>query len=63
MASWSIECPNCMSNFNYSAIDDAKLESFYFPLKPDFPAGGSELQCPHCGHKAKYQSADLFYQA
>ena len=38
------------------------MENFYFPMKPEFPPGGIELECPHCGHKKKYVFAELFYQ-
>jgi hypothetical protein len=37
--------------------------NFFFPIKPEFPAGGSELQCSNCGKNATYQRTDLMYRA
>jgi hypothetical protein len=38
------------------------LANFYFPTRPDFPDGGSELDCPHCGTKSTYKREDLIYR-
>jgi DNA-directed RNA polymerase subunit RPC12/RpoP len=62
MAIWQLECVNCNKTFEHSIVDESGLAMF-FPPKPEFPEGGSELQCPHCGHKAKYQRYQLTYQA
>jgi len=62
MASWAMKCGNCGEAITHSPIDDTKLENFYFPLKPAFPDGGTEFECPTCGHKEKYSALDLFYR-
>jgi rRNA maturation endonuclease Nob1 len=63
MPSWMLQCTNCQSHFKHSDIDDTGLLSYFFTPKPLFPPDGSELECPHCGHKATYQRTDLTYQA
>jgi DNA-directed RNA polymerase subunit RPC12/RpoP len=62
MATWNLECANCHKTFWHSDIKETELMSLYFPEKPSFPAGGAELECPHCGHKATYQQHRLFYR-
>ena len=62
MASWILNCRDCGLPFEHSVID-ATVMNFFFPAKPDFPAGGSELQCPNCGKTATYQRTDLIYRA
>jgi hypothetical protein len=62
MASWMLECSNCGLPFQHSVID-ATTMNFFFPVKPEFPAGGSELQCPNCEKNATYQRTDLIYRA
>ena len=62
MASWGINCVNCDKRFAQFDIEDT-LESYFFPVKPDFPEGGKEFECPNCGHKATYQRNNLVYMA
>jgi DNA-directed RNA polymerase subunit RPC12/RpoP len=59
--SWELECSSCGSNFTHSKIEDAGILNYLLPVKPEFPPGGSELDCPNCGHRAIYQRADLTY--
>lgn len=61
VASWQLECLNCKKKFLHSQIDDV-VSNFFFPSKPEFPEGGSELECPHCGTRATYQRYQLTYQ-
>jgi hypothetical protein len=44
-------------------IRDAGTPDFFLPEKPEFPEGGSELECPNCGHKDTYQRHELVYHA
>jgi len=63
MARWTLKCKNCSFPFTHSQIDDSSASSFFLPEKPDFAVGGSEFECPNCGHQATYQRTDLMYQA
>jgi DNA-directed RNA polymerase subunit RPC12/RpoP len=60
MAAWGFTCANCGKKFAEFHIEDT-LESYFFPVKPDFPKGGKEFECPNCSHNAKYQRTDLDY--
>jgi hypothetical protein len=62
MPSWILECSDCGLPFQHSVID-ATAMNFFFPAKPEFPLGGSELECANCGKKAIYQRTDLLYRA
>jgi hypothetical protein len=63
MANWVISCKNCSAEFTRSSIDDDKtMLSFLLPTKPEFPDGGSLLECPGCGNQATYQGTDLVYR-
>jgi rubredoxin len=44
-------------------IEEGGLVSFFEPSKPDFPEGGSELECPNCGHKDTFLRTELTYRA
>jgi DNA-directed RNA polymerase subunit RPC12/RpoP len=65
MSSWNLPCRNCKALFAESAIaeDQALLWRMFFPAKPKLPSGGSEFECPHCGHKAVYETSDYVYRA
>jgi predicted RNA-binding Zn-ribbon protein involved in translation (DUF1610 family) len=63
MARWTLKCENCGFPFPHTLIDDSSAPNYFLPEKPDFPVGGSELECPNCGHEATYQRTDLVYQA
>jgi hypothetical protein len=43
-------------------IEDSGVANFFQPPKPEFPEGGTELECPNCGSKDTYQRHDLAYQ-
>jgi hypothetical protein len=63
MAAWVLACGSCGRSFQHSKVDDKELESYFFPTKPDFPPGGSDLECPNCRKKATYQRNQLTYQS
>jgi len=63
MASWVLRCAKCKNPFVHSAIMGERVLDYFFPLKPEFPAGGSELKCPKCEHLDVYQRTDLLYRA
>jgi DNA-directed RNA polymerase subunit RPC12/RpoP len=65
MARWVLKCFECKSEFTHSAIrDDGKASDVLrVPLKPDFPPGGAQIACPHCGVSAAYQRNDLSYSS
>lgn len=62
VATWQLECVHCKKKFRHSDVDETTLDIF-LPAKPEFPSGGSELECPHCGKTATYQRYQLTYQA
>jgi hypothetical protein len=65
MASWVLKCSECKLEFTHSTIrDDGKASDLLrVPLKPDFPADGAQLACPHCGRSAAYYRNDLSYRS
>jgi DNA-directed RNA polymerase subunit RPC12/RpoP len=65
MAHWVLKCFECKLEFTHSAIrDDGKASDLLrVPLKPDFPPGGAQIACPHCGLSAAYQRSDLNYRS
>ena len=62
MARWTLRCDNCNFDFTHSMIEDSGVANFFQPTKPEFPDGGTELECPNCGHKGTYQRHELAYQ-
>ena len=62
MPRWTLRCDICDFRFTHSVIDDSRITNFMEPAKPEFPEGGSELECPNCGHKGTYQRTELAYQ-
>jgi hypothetical protein len=62
---WAISCRNCKKAFPHSEIRELHAITDYLglPEKPEFPAGGQELECPHCKSKGTYQRTDLWYEA
>jgi hypothetical protein len=60
---WVIDCRNCRATFIHSEIGvDRKLNDYLYPTKPEFPAEGTELECPSCRTKAIYERTDLRYK-
>jgi rubredoxin len=62
MPRWALQCDNCNFVFTHSTIADAGALDFFLPEKPEFPGGGSALECPNCGHKDTYQRHELVYR-
>lgn len=63
MASWNLSCKNCQKSFVHSSIEVKEMSDYFLPEKPEFPEGGSDIECPNCGHVANYQRNDLTYSA
>ena len=64
MPSWFLQCGSCGLTFAESVIADKTIWTFLFPAaKPALPVGGSDFDCPHCGHKAVYETTDFIYRA
>jgi DNA-directed RNA polymerase subunit RPC12/RpoP len=58
--SWALSCLNCGKDFAHSVIAYADAESYLSRPKPDLVT--TEYECPHCGHKAVYERANLIYR-
>jgi hypothetical protein len=63
MPSWNLTCQSCSKRFTHSKIEAGNLANYFVPQKPEIPAQGQELQCPHCNTKAQYQRTDLRYDS
>jgi hypothetical protein len=61
MMTAGIMADNCGSEFFRSAIA-TDIESYFIPLKPEFPRDGKTLECPHCHHSAVYRREHLVYR-
>ena len=63
MSQWMLTCSACGSEFAHSSVPDNRhLLPLELPHKPEFPAWGLDLDCPHCGESATYQRRDLIYR-
>ena len=62
MTSWMLSCAKCRVLFVHTRIADKFLLDYLLPEKPEFPPGGTVLECPNCGHSAIYQRTDLTYK-
>jgi len=63
MPRWTLRCGNCNFEFTHSIIETSGFANFLEPPKPEFPLGGSVLECPNCGHKDTYRRIELAYQS
>jgi hypothetical protein len=64
LAQWAVNCKSCKKAFSHSEIHEPQRAIDYlWPLKPQIPTGGQELECPHCKSKATYRQTDLWYLA
>ena len=60
---WVVTCRNCDKVFKHSGIvETGHAIDYFFPVKPEFSAGGEELECPHCYSKAVYYRTDLRFE-
>jgi hypothetical protein len=62
MPTWNLQCRNCRRTFYHSVVSNAPF-TLFSPDKPEFPAGGSLLECPHCCQSFTYQRYELLYGA
>jgi DNA-directed RNA polymerase subunit RPC12/RpoP len=60
MALWALNCLNCGKEFAHSVIAYRDAERYLSRPKPDFKT--AQYECPHCGHKAVYERANLIYR-
>jgi hypothetical protein len=50
MPHWVLKCPECKIHFTHSEVHIGKEDYglWLLPSKPEFPQGGSWLECPNC---------------
>lgn len=65
MSHWFLNCSSCQKPFIHSPIATTRADTLdpFWPAKPDFPAGGSNVECPHCHQSALYQRYQLMFHA
>jgi hypothetical protein len=63
MPAWCLRCESCKQDFVHSEIEQVLFRSLELPKKPEFPPGGLEITCSHCGSAATYQRTDLTYRS
>ena len=63
MPYWVLNCPHCRKDFNHSEIDGGKKHFGLcaLPAKPEFPEGGSWLECLNCKQTSLFQRFQLTY--
>jgi hypothetical protein len=63
MPHWALNCPHCKVEFPHSEIDIEKEHQgiWALPGKPEFPKGGSSLECPNCKETSVFQRFQLIY--
>jgi hypothetical protein len=65
MPFWVLTCPQCKRDFGHSEIDleKGRREIWASPPKPEFPEGGSLLECPNCRTTSIFHRVQLRYAA
>jgi endogenous inhibitor of DNA gyrase (YacG/DUF329 family) len=63
MPRWILHCPDCQKEFTHAKIERKSLQNHYLEPKPEFPVGGSSVECPHCKKTSVYQRFQLTYRA
>ena len=66
MPRWIVSCSECGEEFTHTLISLLGVpdrDPFASPPKPQFPAAGTELNCPNCGKTSNYKAFDLRYRA
>jgi ribosomal protein S27E len=63
---WALRCPECKRDFTYSHAAARSNQGRYdyflsFEPKPEFPAGGLQIECPNCKQTSLFRSHDLVY--
>jgi hypothetical protein len=64
MPQWMLSCRNCHKNFRHSVIEPQSNDLLYdklWPYRPELPADGLSVECPHCQQTATYQRFELMY--
>jgi hypothetical protein len=63
MQYWILKCPQCKNKFIHSEINIKKehYDLWAMPSKPEFPEGGSWLECAHCKQTSLFQRFQLMY--
>jgi hypothetical protein len=61
MAEWVLVCKYCGKAFSHSEIGGTLLD-YFLPVKPRFPVGGLQRECPDCKTRSIYQQNELRYQ-
>lgn len=65
MPDWMLDCRECKKAFVHSRVTvvPGQYEPWAREPKPEFPIGGSILECPNCKIVPVYQSYELTYSA
>jgi hypothetical protein len=61
MSSWILECLKCNQEFAHTEVTGSGFD-IASAKKPEFPAGGSIRECPHCRAVSVYQPFELVFQ-
>jgi hypothetical protein len=63
MPYWVLHCPHCRKDFVHSEIDGEKEHHglWALPSKPEFPEGGSWLECLNCNQTSLFQRFQPVY--
>ena len=61
MPSWVLLCNNCKNVMLGADVSHPRLANFIGEAKLQFPVGGWEVECPHCGKKDTYHTDDQRY--
>jgi hypothetical protein len=65
MPHWVLKCPECKFHFTHSEVHVGREDYglWLLPSKPEFPEGGSWLECPNCKKTSLFQRFQLTYAA
>jgi endogenous inhibitor of DNA gyrase (YacG/DUF329 family) len=62
---WVVSCPNCYLFFPHSEVAPRSTAFPYdwlYPVKPELPARGISMECPHCGTTSVFQTFNLMFR-
>jgi phage FluMu protein Com len=65
MPYWVLKCPECKIHFTHSEVHVGREHYglWMLPPKPEFPEGGSWIECPNCKKISLFQRFQLTYAA
>ncbi len=63
MPRWVLHCPSCQQEFTHTQIEKGNLADHVFERKPDFPANGLSIECPHCHNQSVFHRSELTYRS